>query len=405
MDLHKEIPEKVIKSKSFGRSKTYENLLRYLVECASNNYIPKETTIAEEIFQKSAFDPSQSTLIRVYVFNLRKKLNLYYQNEGANDEIILKIPKGSYKVAFVKKGEDNIADATSKVSFSKWYWVLAIGLIVSLAINVYFWVSGRQETIVNGNGLWADLIESEIPTMIVIGDLFIYHEDDSVEGLHRNIRDPLINSKQEFEKFQLSKSRPDVKTGIGTYSYLIRNSVIWIKNLTQIFQQQEKDFTIRLMSRFNPKELQDYNLIVVGMSKTLGLFNNYNQHFSLGREDNMDLYRYREGENEFVYQPSGDPNAHHTDYGYMGKYPGPNGNNIYVFGGLWDTGASQSFKNFTETSLLAEIENAMMSAFGKIPRYYEIMFEVKGIDRMELSTKILHLKQINPQSIVKELGE
>ena len=64
--------EKIIESKSFGRSDTYGNLLRYLVRCTLENDVPKETTIASEIFGKSSFDPSQCTLIRVYAYNLRK---------------------------------------------------------------------------------------------------------------------------------------------------------------------------------------------------------------------------------------------------------------------------------------------------------------------------------------------
>ncbi len=398
MNMHKEIPQKIIKSKSFGRSKTYENLLLYLVECSYNNHTPKETTIAEEIFKKSAFDPSQSTLVRVYVFNLRKKLKQYYQQEGIADKIVLKIPKGSYKVEFIAKEKEK--EEVSSVPSKAWIlWMLSIALVLSMLLNFYLWRTTEKDFNVYQQGIWADLMQSPLPTMVVIGDLFIYHEIDTSQALHRSIRDPLINSEQEFEKFLLTDNRPTVYKELGTYSYLIRNSVIWIKNLTQIFHEQKKEYAIRLMSRFNPKELQDYNLVVVGMSKTLGLFNNYYQSFKLLRKGSKDYYQYSDGENEYLYQASGDPNGRHTDYGYMGKYPGPNNNSIYIFGGLWDTGASQSFKNFTENSLLKEVEVALKNEFGSIPKFYEIMFEVKGIDRMELGTKILHINSINPQSI------
>jgi hypothetical protein len=95
------IVERITTSKSFGRSATYANMLKYLVECTLTNNIPKETTIASDIFGKENFDPSQSTLIRVYVYNLRKKLTRYYENEGITDTVILKIPKGNYEVKFI----------------------------------------------------------------------------------------------------------------------------------------------------------------------------------------------------------------------------------------------------------------------------------------------------------------
>ena len=93
---------KIIESKSFGRSKTYGNLLKYLVNCTLKNEVPKEVTIATEIFGKRNFDPSQSTLVRVYVYNLRKKLHNYYQREGKEEELKVTIPKGSYKVQLVE---------------------------------------------------------------------------------------------------------------------------------------------------------------------------------------------------------------------------------------------------------------------------------------------------------------
>mgnify|MGYP003636120107 CR=1 FL=1 len=97
------ITAKIINSKSFGHSNTYANLLLFLVASTLEEDIPKETTIASEILGKPNFDPSQSTLVRVYIYNLRKKLAKYYSKEGKEDKIIVQIPKGSYEVRFVEK--------------------------------------------------------------------------------------------------------------------------------------------------------------------------------------------------------------------------------------------------------------------------------------------------------------
>lgn len=183
--LYGHIPQMVIASKSFGRSKTYENLLNYLVECALSGNIPKETTIATEIFGKSSFDPSQSSLVRVYVYNLRKKLKQYYQNEGAEDAIMLQIPKGSYKVEFVEK--DHSKPIPKKISLLRRGLPIIMLLLISVLTNIYLWTNNKKKDIVNENGLWADLLSSEFPTMVVLGDLFIYTEYDSTIGIERNI--------------------------------------------------------------------------------------------------------------------------------------------------------------------------------------------------------------------------
>lgn len=146
------------------------------------------------------------------------------------------------------------------------------------------------------------------------------------------------------------------------------------------------------MARFNPKELQDNDIIVVGMLKTLGLFNAYfnNSRFDFAAHDTI-VYQNRGSSQKFIYKPSGDPNLYHTDYGFMAKFPGPNGNIIYLFGGLWDTGVSQSLKNFTDPKLQRELEKAMKDKFGELPKYYEVLFEVSGVDRMELALVSCHI--------------
>ena len=67
---------------------------------------PKELTIAHDVFGKSIdLDKKNDTQVRVYIHNLRKKLDSYYLHEGKSDEIIFEIPKGHYKVDFREKNQ------------------------------------------------------------------------------------------------------------------------------------------------------------------------------------------------------------------------------------------------------------------------------------------------------------
>ncbi|WP_422080880.1 hypothetical protein [Ulvibacterium sp.] len=392
------IVEKIIASKSFGRSGTYANLLRYLVACSLNKNVPKETTIASEIFGKTDFDPSQSTLIRVYVYNLRKKLKAYYQNEGNVDEKQLTIPKGSYAIEVIEK-----KDSISKQSPShrkKWIIPIVTALLLSLALNLYQGTLNGEKSIINKDGLWGDLIESELPTMLVMGDLFVYNERDTIMQLTRTIRDPSINSLQEFEVFKSNNTKVNTEIEALTYTHLILGSAQWIKKLSEVFYSIDKSFIIRTMSRFNPKQLQDYDIIVVGMQKTLGVFQSFYKDSAFDYDVENDAFLYKpDGNGEtLIYKPRGNADSYHTDYSLLTKVPGPNGNTIYLFSGIWDTGATQSLKNFTEAKLLQGLEAELQSKFGYIPKYYEVFLEVNGIDRMELSSKILYLHELNYDS-------
>ncbi|WP_425236534.1 hypothetical protein [Ulvibacterium sp.] len=392
------IVEKIIASRSFGRSDTYANLLRYLVACSLNKNVPKETTIASEIFGKTDFDPSQSTLIRVYVYNLRKKLKTYYQNEGYGDEKRLTIPKGNYAIEVIER-----KDVVSKQSTSqrkKWMIPLVAALLLSLSLNIYQGTLKGEKSIINKDGLWGDLIHSKLPTMLVMGDLFVYNERDTAMQLTRTIRDPSINSLQEFEAFKSINTKINTEIEPLTYTHLILGSAQWIKKLSEIFYSIDKSYIIRTMSRFNPKQLQDYDIIVVGMQKTLGVFKSFYKDSAFDYDVENDAFLYNtDGDGEtLIYRPRGNADSYHTDYSLLTKVPGPNGNTIYLFSGIWDTGATQSLKNFTEAKLLQGLEGELKSKFGYLPKYYEVFFEVNGIDRMELSSKILYIHELNYDS-------
>jgi serine/threonine-protein kinase len=57
----------------------------------------KEYVIAVQVFGKEeAFDPRTDPLVRVQARRLRARLDRYYREEGAQDEIVIDLPKGGY---------------------------------------------------------------------------------------------------------------------------------------------------------------------------------------------------------------------------------------------------------------------------------------------------------------------
>ncbi|EON76973.1 hypothetical protein ADIS_2516 [Lunatimonas lonarensis] len=385
---YEQIVERIIGSKSFGRSLTYANLLRYLASCTRDDKVPKEATIAAEIFGKEDYDPSQSTLIRVYVYKLREKLAAYYENEGKAETSVLTIPKGGYALALSERDLVKPSRRTAKLPRP---WVPV--LLVALGVAVYWLLRllPGEPSQPSLPLLWSDLQDSRFPATLVLGDLFIFNEYDPAVGSMRTIRQSGINSQREFEVFREQQKPAHLDWTPATYGLLIQGSAHWIKNLTEMFGSLGKDYSIRTMSRFNPKELQDKDLLVVGMLKTLGLFQNYFQGSRLAYDAEVDGIRVSEEGEANVYTPFGDPNGYHTDYAILAKLPGPNGNAVYVFGGIWDTGATESLKLFTDSKLAASLEKEMDEKLGRVPKHYKVLIEVSGLDRMELTSRVVEM--------------
>lgn len=395
--VQEELIERIVQSSSFGRSQIYVDLLKYLVDSTEQGNVPKETTIGTQLFGSSAADDYDSAKVRVYVYNLRKKLKQYYQHEGKGEELILTIPKGSYKVELAKRKSKNETTSTSKVGLLSIIPIVA--LLLSIVINVYFYHQKEKITdsftVLPENTYWADFLKSDKPTLVVIGDLFIYTEYDKIRGITRTIRGSGLNSEAEFDLYKKELKDTTRELGKLTYTYLIKNTTACIETLTRLFFSHHKSFQTQVVTRMDVKDLHDHNIIFIGMQKTAGMLNNYFlsskfTHF------NENTYTYKDAESNInmSFSPEGDPDAYHTDYGLVAKFPGPNNNTIFMFGGLWDTSVYEGLKNFTEPNKLMELEHQMAEKFGEVPQYFEVLFEVSGIDRTELTNKVLIMNKI-----------
>lgn len=95
--------EKLVVSHVLHGSESLCKLLRYLAENALDHPgLPvKEYQIATELFGRSRdFDPQLDSTIRVQAGRLRMKLAEYYAAEGAEDPIVVEVPKGAYVLFF-----------------------------------------------------------------------------------------------------------------------------------------------------------------------------------------------------------------------------------------------------------------------------------------------------------------
>ena len=95
--------EKLAGSQVLHGSESLCKLLRYLAKHALDHPgVPiKEYQIATEVFGRSPdFDPQLDSMVRVQAGRLRAKLSEYYAASGAEDGIVVELPKGTYLLAF-----------------------------------------------------------------------------------------------------------------------------------------------------------------------------------------------------------------------------------------------------------------------------------------------------------------
>jgi len=141
--------ERLTKSHSLHSSESLCKLLRYLAEhCLDHPGVAlKEYQIATEVLGRPAgFDPQSDSTVRVQAGRLRVKLAEYYAHEGAEDPIVVEIPKGSYGLTFHLRTKAGVESALTtrmelvegKVNSTKSTrgWAIAVVVLsVSLAAS------------------------------------------------------------------------------------------------------------------------------------------------------------------------------------------------------------------------------------------------------------------------------
>src|ERR1700730_3276645 len=92
---------RIVNSDVLRGSESLCHLLEYLAShsVAEQGSSVKEYQIATEVFGRNAdFDPRLDSTVRVQTSRLRAKLAEYYAGPGAEDTVIVEIPRGAYSV-------------------------------------------------------------------------------------------------------------------------------------------------------------------------------------------------------------------------------------------------------------------------------------------------------------------
>ncbi|WP_417671504.1 hypothetical protein [Roseibium sp.] len=103
--------ERVLESEEFQSSPRIKDVLRYIVEKMLEGRSDEihEPIIAYEVFNRTSDDPdSSSSVVRVTMARLRRKLSHYYQSAGVDDPIRIEISAGSYAPVFHRVGREEV---------------------------------------------------------------------------------------------------------------------------------------------------------------------------------------------------------------------------------------------------------------------------------------------------------
>lgn len=98
--------DRVLASEAFAASTRLQRFLRFVVEQSLDGKGEelKEYSIGTSVFDRDEqYDPRIDSIVRVEAGRLRSKLDEYYKGPGAPDEVVIRVPRGTYAPVFERR--------------------------------------------------------------------------------------------------------------------------------------------------------------------------------------------------------------------------------------------------------------------------------------------------------------
>jgi hypothetical protein len=261
------VVERIAQSQHMKTSQRLCQFLYYVSECAIRGVAEEATEqqIGIRVFGRSpGYNSSEDSIVRTHARLLRQKLESYYAKEGAEEEIVVEIPKGHYLPTFRARDENDspvvkTAWTTRAVKRSKRIrmtilptraWTLGIGLavVVILASSALFlWHKWHKPTAAESpvEAFWSPFLTGESPIVIYSNAVFT---GNSTSGLKYAPQED--TSKPEGTNYV------DTYTGIGELAS--------VYNITRLFDAHHTNFILKRSLLVTWDEAESRNLVFIG---------------------------------------------------------------------------------------------------------------------------------------------
>jgi hypothetical protein len=394
-----------------GRSPLMQRLFEFLLECSIVGKAPKEIEVAVDAFGKGAeFDVSQDAMVRVYIHKLRRKLEEFYAGAGSAEPVRLSIPKGEYRFAVEAAAVPVVVDEVPELAIlpppAPWRrWVMPV-LVASAVLNIavlaiiFLRPSAPPDEFreVRENPVWKPILDDDRLIFVVVGDYYIFGETDESMEVKRLVREFDINSPQDLENH--TKLNPDLADRYMDMelAYLPTASAYALRDVMPVLAPANKRIRIVTMSQLNPAVIKSSDIVYVGYLSGLGMLADYvfaTSRLSVG--DSFDEIVDRGTKQRYISQQQGASirgERKFHDYGYFATFAGPSGNRIVVIAGTRDVAAMHMAETLTTPHAL----QALTARAGKMPGF-EALYEVYGMDKLNLDGKLLLTSPLDSNSI------
>ena len=409
-ELQLEQIEKLLSSLALRGSESLCKLLRYLATRSLEHpgASPKEYQIATEVFgRQQDFDPHVDSMVRVQAGRLRTKLAEYYTSEGAEDPILVEIPKGTYALTFRQRS--SIAPRTAPGAASqaspgsldsaqsprRWFTALLVLAVVltaavSVATDRLFTRGSTEAPPANASVeapvafrvFWRGFLTgSQEPWVIFSNAAFVGRPDTGMRyyKASRDGKTPIL----------------DHYTGVG--------EVLAVHALDKVFASLHQDLHVKRGSLFSLDDAKNNDLIFIGSpSENLTLLEIpgtqefvFKQVTSGPRAGNVEIINVHpeSGEpKEFLATPSNQPLT--EDYSVVALIKGLNpSRSVLILAGTTTIGTQAAVEYVCQQNSLQELLLRLSVSNSGEMKPFEAVIRVKVARGVPVSSELVGLRK------------
>lgn len=404
--------QRIVESGVLGRSRHYQALLEYLLQCSIEGKSPKEIELALEVLGKGDdFDVSSDSSVRVYVHQLRKKLDSYYQNIDPDAVYRLVIPKGQYTIVVERQPSAARTDNPEQRAGSFWQSRLNTGLLVTacllLVINLVYLAldsdsqGGNATRLAASHPIWGSVLQDDKPVLLVMGDYYIFGELNANGNVARMVREFNVNSPFDLEELRFSDIERAENYLDLDLSYMPEGSAYALARIVPILQDSAKPVNITMMSDLTTADIRNNHIVYIGYISALEKLTDLafaGSGLRIGRSyDEL----FNEKTAEYYTSDAGLPEAGEPfrDYGLFATFPASIDTQVVLVTGMRDAGLMHTAQALADSRSLDELVIAMESDTDEALASFEALYEVFGVDRMNFDANLVYTNHLDTSQI------
>lgn len=398
-DARWELALRIAESSRFAKSARLREFLLYVCRAAVESHTEEisEQKIGERVFNRPHdYNPNEDNIVRSHARLLRQKLEAYFNEEGAEEPVLLRIPKGGYVPEFIERPA---APAAAAVPAANPTVRILAGVVIALCIAV----AGLTLAIVRMktsstavqatpalSALWTQLFNGNAPTVIVIPDhTFALLQEAS----HQRI-DLTTYLRRAAPKTELQTSLP----GFALRRYTTFDGVSTAIRVLQLAEKFPSKVEVRYARDISLRDISSGNVVLVGRPTTNLWGDLFESKLNFRFEPDFKGHRViarnvspRPGEQaEYAPALEGDRFQGYSSIAFL---PNLNGGNVLMIGGAASSAQEGAGDFATDERLLSQLAGKLMQK-GRLP-YFDALLRTVTIDGVSQEPSIVAYRALS----------